>query len=411
MKALLSPSVLRNFGALLVLQAGTYLLPLLLIPYLVRTLGLEIFGTWMFAMAFVIIARICVNYGFDLTATRQVAAMRPEDRSHLSELLVDVVATRLLVCGACLTVLIVLSLLVAQVADIRLLLLAASLILGGEALFPVWLFQGLEKMGVVTQLRLGAKVVNLVLVVLLVKRPDDVLFVPLIEAATVILSSIAALILAHRHFGIRVARPRLVRIRAQLHDGRAIFIANLAVQFYTTINMIVLGFIIGPVAVGAYSIAEKIYSVLRGLLGPFVQATFPALTRMHDHSQADFAKIYRVMLQGLVILLSAVGVMLFLAATPLIWLVAGDTDAAAIDTLRVFAIAFPFALGSFLAPMLVVRKRNAALMRITLIGGFIGLLLAPALSWLYGAAGAAGAVFVVQIYNSIALLRANRVRA
>jgi O-antigen/teichoic acid export membrane protein len=253
--------------------------------------------------------------------------------------------------------------------------------------------------------------VNLVLVVLLVKRPDDVLFVPLIEAATVILSSIAALILAHRHFGIRVARPRLVRIRAQLHDGRAIFIANLAVQFYTTINMIVLGFIIGPVAVGAYSIAEKIYSVLRGLLGPFVQATFPALTRMHDHSQADFAKIYRVMLQGLVILLSAVGVMLFLAATPLIWLVAGDTDAAAIDTLRVFAIAFPFALGSFLAPMLVVRKRNAALMRITLIGGFIGLLLAPALSWLYGAAGAAGAVFVVQIYNSIALLRANRVRA
>ncbi len=408
MNALLSPTVLRNFGALFILQAGTYLLPLLLIPYLVRTLGLEIFGTWMFAMAFVIIARICVNYGFDLTATRQVAAAAPEDRSYLSKLLADVVAARLLVWGVCLVVLILLSLLVVQVADIRLLLLVASLILVGEALFPVWLFQGLEKMGIITQFRLGAKIVNLLFVVLLVKRPEDVVLVPLIEAVTVFLSSIAALVLAHRRFGIRLVRPRLVRIRAQLHDGGPIFIANLAAQFYTTVNMIVLGFIIGPVAVGAYSIAEKIYSALRGMLGPFVQATFPTLTRMHDNSQAAFAEIYRGMLRMLVILLGAVGTILFLVANLLIWLVAGDRDAAAIDTLRIFAIAFPFALGSFLAPMLVVRKRNSVLMQITLIGGFIGLLLAPLLSWLYGAAGAAAAFLAVQIFNSVALFRANR---
>ncbi len=58
------------------------------------------------------------------------------------------------------------------------------------------------------------------------------------------------------------------------------------------------------------------------------------------------------------------------------------------DTLCVFAIAFSFALGSFLAPMLVVRKRNNALMRITIVSGIIGLILAPPLSWLYDAAGA-----------------------
>ncbi len=408
MRALLSPTVLRNFGALFVLQAGTYLLPLLLIPYLGRTLGLEVFGTWMFAMAFVIIARICVNYGFDLTATRQVAAAAPGDGPHLSALLADVIVARLLVWVACLAVLICLSLLIEQVAALRLLLLAAMLILVGEALFPAWLFQGLEKMGVITQLRLWAKVVNLLLVVLLVNRPSDVLFVPLIEAATVFLSSIAALVIVRRRFGLWAAWPRLSRIRAQLHDGGPIFVASLAAQFYTTVNMIVLGFIIGPLAVGAYSIAEKIYSALRGLLGPFVQATFPALTRMHDSSQADFSEIYRGVLRMLIILLGVVGLLLFLVADPLIWLVAGNREVAAIDTLRVFAIAFPFALGSFLAPMLVVRKRNNALMRITIVSGIIGLILAPPLSWLYGAAGAAAAFLVVQIFNSTVLLLANR---
>lgn len=408
MKALFSPTVLRNIGALFVLQAGTYLLPLLLIPYLVRTLGLEIFGTWMFAMAFVIFARICVNYGFDLTATRQVAASSQEHRSDLSALLVDIVTARLFLWIACLVALIVLSLVIEPVSDIRWLLLAASLILVGEALFPVWLFQGLEKMGVITQLRLGAKVVNLLLVVLLVKRPEDVLLIPLIEAGVIFLSSIAALFIAHRSFGIVVVRPRLARVRAQFHDGGAIFVANLAVQFYTTVNLIVLGFIIGPIAVAAYSIAEKIYSALRGLLGPFVQATFPVLTRMHDRSQADFFEIYSTVIRSLVIILCIVGVILFLAAPSLIHLVTGSRDEVAIDALSVFAVAFPFALGSFLAPMLVVRKFNAALMRITIVGGVIGLLLSPLFSWFYGAPGAAGAFLFVQIFNSVMLLSANR---
>ncbi|WP_447759740.1 flippase [Sphingopyxis panaciterrae] len=408
MKALLSPTVLRNFGALFTLQVGTYVLPLILIPYLVRVLGLEVFGTWMFALAFIIFARICVSFGFDLTATRQVAATARDDQAHLSEILADVISARLIMWVACFVVLTGISFAVDQVAAVRPLLIVGALTLIGEALFPVWLFQGMERMGAIAQLRLGAKLINLLLVVLFVKRPEDVLLVPLFEAITVFASSVVALVLARRRFGVWAVRPNLSRIRTQFRDGGPLFVANLSVQFYTTANMIVLGFILGPVAVGAYSLAEKVYSALRGLLGPFVQAIFPSMTRMFDKSQAEFSQIYRDVLRTLVLILSAVGLALFIAAKPLIWLAAGVANDTAIDTLRVFAIAFPFALGSFLAPMLVVRKRSPELMRITIIGGLIGLVLSPSLSWVFGPAGAAATVLAVQAYNSVALVLANR---
>src|SRR5690606_787220 len=114
MKTLLTSVVLRNFGALSVLQVGTYLIPLLLVPYLVRVLGIELFGSWMFAMAFVIVARICVSYGFDLTATKQVAVTSGSAR-RLSELFADVVTVRLLICLLCFVLIVCTSLIFDQV--------------------------------------------------------------------------------------------------------------------------------------------------------------------------------------------------------------------------------------------------------------------------------------------------------
>lgn len=407
MKSLLSSVVLRNFGALSVLQVGTYLAPLLLVPYLTRVLGIELFGSWMFAMAFVIFARICVSYGFDLTATKQVA-VASDSMCRLSELLADVVAVRLLIWLLCFVLIMCVSLLSNQIAEVRPLIVIAFFILPGEAIFPVWLFQGMETMGAITLIRLGTKLANLSLVLAFVKGPDDILLVPLIEATTMMAGGLIALVLAIRRFGLRLVWPSPRRVETQLRDGGPIFVATLAVQFYTTLNMIVLGFIVGPAAVGAYAIAEKIYSALRGLLGPFVQAVFPAMARLHDAALAQFSEAYRGVLRLLVLLLLAVSVTLFATAPLLVLLIVGASEPAAVDALRVFAIAFPFAVGSFLAPMLVVRGRNVALMRITILGGFIGLVLAPPLSTIFGAAGAAGAFLAVQMCNSIALIRANR---
>ena len=53
--------VTKNFSSLLVLQALSFILPLVTMPYLVRVLGSDRFGLVMFAQAFAVFFNVIVD--------------------------------------------------------------------------------------------------------------------------------------------------------------------------------------------------------------------------------------------------------------------------------------------------------------------------------------------------------------
>lgn len=407
---MLTSRVRKNIAALMTLQLGNYIFPLLLVPYLVRVLGLEVFGTWMFALAFVIVARTCVAYGFDLTATRQVALNR-DHPAVLSELYLAVVVVRLVIWGGCFAALLAGMFVVDDLRRVTMLVSFAMLILIGEILFPIWLFQGAETMALITKVKLGTKAVNLLLVLLLVKGPQDVLLVPLFEAATSLVAGLIALLLAVRRFSLRWVPIHLSRISSEFRDGAAVFLAQASVHAYTTVNVIILGFLMGSVAVAQYSIAEKIYSAIRGLLSPIVQALFPGMAIRFEKSELDFhAATIRLSIRiGGMLAVAALSVVV--TADWLVLLIAGAHDDSTINVLRILGFALFFSLGAFLGPMLVAQRRNRLLLQITVIGGVTGLATIWPLVALFGVTGAAVTFLIVQIYNTVALFLATARRA
>jgi PST family polysaccharide transporter len=68
--------VMHNVASLSLLQIVTYALPIVIIPYLFRALGAEKFGLIAFAQAFVQYFMILTDYGFSITATKEISLCR-----------------------------------------------------------------------------------------------------------------------------------------------------------------------------------------------------------------------------------------------------------------------------------------------------------------------------------------------
>lgn len=69
-----SRRVLANVGHLFLAQGINYIFPLLTLPYLTYTLGINGFGIYAFAQVIVQYFQVFTDYGFNLTATRKLAA-------------------------------------------------------------------------------------------------------------------------------------------------------------------------------------------------------------------------------------------------------------------------------------------------------------------------------------------------
>ena len=93
-----------NFLSLYILQAVTYILPLLTMPYLVRVIGIEKNGLVMFAQSFMVFFNIFVDFGFNLSATREVSINR-NNKEKLTEIFSSVLTVKIILVSISLIIL------------------------------------------------------------------------------------------------------------------------------------------------------------------------------------------------------------------------------------------------------------------------------------------------------------------
>jgi len=88
-------TVASNYFSLLLLQAANYLLPLLILPFLVRVLGTDKFGLVMFAQSLAVFLTVFVDFGFNLSGTREISLAR-DNKKELSQIFSAIMIVKLL---------------------------------------------------------------------------------------------------------------------------------------------------------------------------------------------------------------------------------------------------------------------------------------------------------------------------
>jgi len=91
-------TLIENFGYLTLLQICNLLIPLVTYPYLINTLGKNLYGVIIYSQAIVSYLAIFVNWGFNISATKYISINR-EDSKKINEIVsvVYIVKTLLLI--------------------------------------------------------------------------------------------------------------------------------------------------------------------------------------------------------------------------------------------------------------------------------------------------------------------------
>lgn len=402
-----TPRLRNNIASLGMVQVANYAIPLVTLPYLTRVLGPMAYGQVAFAQVLMVYFVLLTDYGFSWSATHKIAAHR-DDRAYISRVFIGTWTAQwlLVVVAASLATLAVLY--VDRLRpDASLYALAFTAVVG-NALFPIWFLQGLERLQAVAAIQVTSRLVALLPIFVLVKAPSDAGFVLAINGGAAVLSGLLSIgwiryqHLADWHW------PGWPAVMHELHDGRALFGSRVVISFYTTLVPLALGWIAGPVALANFSLADKLRTAAQALLSPLSQALFPRMTHLFaTDKSAAFHLLKRSLLAVLVIAGSA-SALLWIFAEPLAVLLGGEAFRPASAALRWLAL-LPLLIGlsnvfgvQVMLPNSMNRPFNIIL---TAAGGLSILLIWPLIRQMQ-AVGAAQTMLIVELFvtGSMALL-------
>jgi PST family polysaccharide transporter len=273
--------VLENFSFLSILQLTNLLLFFLLIPYLFRVLGKENYGIVVFAQTVSNYLSILVNFGLNATATRDISMNRdnPAKRSLVISSVLIIKISFFLISFLTILMLVLITNFFGNHAAVFIFSMLYCL---SEALFPIWYFQGIEKMKYITYINLGTRVISAALVFIIIKRADDYYLVPLLLGLGTFIGSVVGLVYILSIKGNRFKWLPVRKIRKSINYNLPMFFSNVSSQVYVNGNRLIVGTILGMQVLAIYDTAERIVNMVKVPLSVIAQVLFPKVSKDSD---------------------------------------------------------------------------------------------------------------------------------
>lgn len=293
-------TVSSNFLSLSILQILNMFLPLLILPFLVRKLGLESFGLLIFSQAFVMYFTLIIDYGFNISATREISTHK-HDKEYVSKVFYSAFFIKifLLVISIILFSIIVFSFELFR-ENYLLHYLTFSMIIG-QMLLPVWYFQGIEKMKMIAILNVIIKAIYTIMIFSFISSSNDLLYAAGFNSISFIIVGIIGFLIASNN--LKFQTLDFEYIKSFFKETTTIFISNFFSSMYSISNNFLLGIFTNNTLVGIYASFEKIITALKSLYLPLYQALFPFVSRKENKKSIITKLLVPIALSGFLIMI------------------------------------------------------------------------------------------------------------
>lgn len=333
-------TVAENYVFMTVLQALNVCFYLLVYPFLIRVLGVDSYGLYVYAAAVVALFVTFVSFGYDLPAAKRIAE-NVGDKNAMSQILSEVTTSKLLLEVFAMIVYFGLFLLLPKMQANPILFAIVFFQTITNIFFPQWYFQGVQRMRVVTYIQVAFKVLSLPFLFWFLHDAQDNWVYALIVTITAIAGGVVAWLIIIYKDGIKVRLVSLSAIQVSIRNALPFFLSNTTGVIKEQGVVLLIGQFLGMNDVAIYDLANKIILIPRTLFSKLNDALFPKMMAQQNESRrrkiligeiviglASIALIaifgyWAVLLLGGASMMSSYAVSVILSVTILTWLVVG----------------------------------------------------------------------------------------
>jgi PST family polysaccharide transporter len=374
-----------------VAYAARLVMPLLLLPFLSRRLESSDYGHYMYAMAVAQWLGLFIEFGFNLSATREVSAA--SSPKIIARIVAGTQDARLTLAA------------LAAIPTLALLLWSPQFKLAPQwalvswfygalvALVPQYYFQGTHRLRDVALADLVCAAATLATVTALVDRSNVGIVLPVMVLAPRLVSTAFLTRRMQKMLALNreVRGYSFARARRSLAAGIVMFKFQIYVSLYTSFNLILAGWFFSAAQIGAYASADRIIRAGLGFFSQISAAIFPKFVSMRASGNGYLLRARSLVLGGMLGLGLLGSAIVWMAAPTLARLLFGDAHELAGEILRIEAGVVPaIAISSVLSiHYLLVDGQERSLNRVVLTAAAINVPLCVCLMTRLGVRGGA----------------------
>ncbi|MDZ4138592.1 MAG: oligosaccharide flippase family protein [Erythrobacter sp.] len=271
--------LLENFISLSVLKFLDLTLPLILTPFIIYRIGVVNFGIYGFALSLITYMRNFVQYGFTLSAVRDIA-IQNENKEKINLIINRVLSVKIFMAFCMFAILIFLLSVFPKFGEYKTLYLFSFFFVVGDIMDLSWYFQGIQKMKLITFFNVISKSTFAIFVFTLLKNREDYVLLPLYQFLGILISSIFGFYYLIKISQIKIRLVGIYQIFLEIKIGFSTFITLFLPTLYSNTSTFLLGFFGDPTSVAYFVGGSRIADVFISFNTILTQVFYPFLNKM-----------------------------------------------------------------------------------------------------------------------------------
>jgi len=392
---------IKNFFNLIINQGINIFIALLATRVLFSRLGEAQYGLVNLALSVVLLSSITVSYGYHLNGPKRIALFRG-DSAKKQTLINEIIVTRIIIALGMAIILFCLTYFFGFFKSYADLLYYSLILLFSQALFPMFYFQGNDKIAWASLVNAFAKGAYLLLIVLFIKTPEDATYVNFLFGVTALVVYIVFWIIIYKKEKIKWVWVSIHNIKKRFIENFQFFISSIAGHVSIHGGLIILASFVNNTVLGKFALAQKIALLMRMIPIFFTQAILQKATILFEKDKVEFnSYVNRIFIIGLSITF-AMGLIAIILSKWIIFLLAGSYVIYSETILKILAfIPFLSMLNFNNMIKILVDEKKHLLTRATWITAIVMLILASIGSYYYGGYGLSIALVITEIVSFI----------